>query len=107
MYQSEIAYDLKSKIDNEMNNLVQNTNMITLNQHISNAKSKEDLERMKAEIISYQEYVQEQQQTLKNQKRLVLTKDAGFVNTLVLSLIVIFVMGIAVGIGYMLFRFGV
>ena len=33
-------------------------------------------------------------------------KEAGFVDALTISLIVVFVMGIAVGIGYMLFRFG-
>jgi hypothetical protein len=83
MYKSEIASTLKSKIDNEMNSLVQNTKMITLSS-ISNANSKEDLERIKTEIISQQEYV----------------------DSLILSLVVMFIMKIAVGIKYMLFRFG-
>lgn len=86
MYRSDIADNLKIKIDSEMNNLVSNTNLITIDQHITNINSKEELEK---------------------QKILVKIKEGGYVNILVLSLIVIFVLGIAVGIGYMLFYFGV
>lgn len=107
MYRSDIADNLKIKIDNEMNNLVNNTKLITLDQHITNINSKEELEKMKSELLSYTEYVMSQQQTLEKQKVLVKIKEGGYVNTLVLSLIVIFVLGIAVGIGYMLFQFGV
>lgn len=107
MYRSDIADNLKMKIDSEMNNLVNNTKLITLDQHITNINSKEELENMKSELLSYNEYVLSQQQTMEKQKVLVKVKEAGYVNTLVLSLIVIFVLGIAVGIGYMLFQFGV
>lgn len=107
MYRSDIANNLKTQIDNEMNNLVSNTKLITLDQHITNITSKEELENMKSELLSYNEYVLSQQQTMEKPKVLVKMKEAGYVNTLVLSLIVIFVLGIAVGIGYMLFHFGV
>lgn len=107
MYRSDIADNLKIKIDNEMNNLVNNTKLITLDQHITNINSKEELENMKSELLSYNEYVMSQQKSLEKQKVLVKVKEAGYVNTLVLLLIVIFVLGIAVGIGYMLFQFGV
>lgn len=106
MYRSDIADNLKTKIDNEMNNLVNNTKLITLDQHITNINSKEELENMKSELLSYNEYVMSQQQSLEKQKVLVKVKESGYVNTLVLSLIVIFVLGIAVGISYMLFQFG-
>lgn len=107
MYRSDIADNLKMKIDSEMNKLINNTNLITIDQHITNANSKEELENMKSELLAYNEYVMLQQQSLEKQKVLVKVKNAGYVNTLVLSLIVIFVLGMAVGIGYMLFRFGV
>lgn len=107
MYRSDIADNLKTKIDKEMNNLVSNTKLITLDQYITSIDSKEELENMKSELLSYNEYVLSQQQTMEKQKVLVKVKEAGYVNTLVLSLIVIFVLGIAVGIGYMLFQFGV
>lgn len=106
MYRSDIADNLKTKIDKEMNNLVSNTKLITLDQYITSIDSKEELENMKSELLSYNEYVLSQQQTMEKQKVLVKVKEAGYVNTLVLSLIVIFVLGIAVGIGYMLFQFG-
>lgn len=107
MYHSDIANNLKTQIDNEMNNLVSNTKLITLDHHITNITSKEELENMKSELLSYNEYVLSQQQTMEKPKVLVKMKEAGYVNTMVLSLIVIFVLGIAVGIGYMLFHFGV
>ncbi len=107
MYHSDIADNLKTKIDNEMNNLISNTNLITIDQHITNVNSKEELENMKSELLSYNEYVISQQQTLEKPKVLVKMKEAGYVNTLVLSLIIIFVLGIVIGIGCMLFQFGV
>lgn len=107
MYRSDIADNLKVKIDSEMNNLIGNTNLTTIDQHITNANSKEELENMKSELLAYNEYIMSQKQTLEKPKVLVKIKESGYVNTLVLSLIVIFVLGIAVGIGYMLFQFGV
>lgn len=105
MYHSDIADNLKIQIDNEMNNLVNNTKLITLDQYITNVNSKEELENMKLELLPYDEYGR--QKSLEKQKILVKVKEAGYVNALVLLLIVIFVLGIAVGIGYMLFKFGV
>lgn len=81
--------------------------MVSLNQHISNSKSKEELEQMKSELLLNYENNLENKQELQNQKRLVLTRQSGFINTLTLSLVTIFVLGIAVGVGYMLYRFGV
>lgn len=107
MYNSDIANNLKNKIDNEMSNLVSNTNLLTIDQHITSITNKQELENMKAELLSYNEHIKNHQQTLEKPKVLVKMKEAGYVNSLVLSLIVIFVLGIAVGIGYMLFQFGV
>lgn len=106
MYRSDAAEDLKNKIDTEMKNLINNTNLISLEQRVTNIKSKEELETVKAQLISYNERVNTNSRTIGKQKVLVKMKEAGFVDALTISLIVVFVMGIAVGIGYMLFRFG-
>ena len=42
MYKSDIAEDLKTKIDNEMSNLVNNTNLISLEQRVTNIKNYDD-----------------------------------------------------------------
>lgn len=106
MYTSDIAEDLKNKIDTEMKNLINNTNLISLEQRVTNIKSKEELETVKAQLISYNERVNTNSRTMGKQKVLVKMKEAGFIDAVTLALIVVFVMGIAVGIGYMLFRFG-
>ena len=106
MYRSDVAEDLKNKIDTEMKNLINNTKLISLEQRVRNIKSKEELETVKAQLISYNERVNTNSRTMEKQKVLVKMKEAGFVDALTISLIVVFVMGIAVGIGYMLFRFG-
>ena len=106
MYRSDVAEDLKNKIDTEMKNLINNTKLISLEQRVTNIKSKEELETVKAQLISYNERVNTNSRTIEKQKVLVKMKEAGFVDALTISLIVVFVMGIAVGIGYMLFRFG-
>ncbi len=106
MYRSDVAEDLKNKIDTEMKNLINNTKLISLEQRVTNIKSKEELETVKAQLISYNERVNTNSRTMEKQKVLVKMKEAGFVDALTISLIVVFVMGIAVGIGYMLFRFG-
>lgn len=106
MYKSDIAEDLKNKIDDEMKKLINNTNLISLEQRVTNIKSKEELEIVKAQLISYNERVNTNSRTMGKQKVLVKMKEAGFIDAVTLALIVVFVMGIAVGIGYMLFRFG-
>lgn len=106
MYRSDVAEDLKNKIDTEMKNLINNTKLISLEQRVTNIKSKEELETVKAQLISYNERVNTNSRTMEKQKVLVKMKESGFVDALTISLIVVFVMGIAVGIGYMLFRFG-
>lgn len=106
MYRSNVAEDLKNKIDTEMKNLINNTKLISLEQRVTNIKSKEELETVKAQLISYNERVNTNSRTMEKQKVLVKMKEAGFVDALTISLIVVFVMGIVVGIGYMLFRFG-
>lgn len=106
MYKSDIAEDLKVKIDIEMNNLVKNTNLISLEEKLTLVKSKEELESVKAQLISYSEYVNSNQRTLEKPKVLRKMKEAGFIDIIIISLIVVFVMGIAVGIGYMIYRFG-
>lgn len=106
MYKSDIAENLKLKIDTEMNNLVKNTNLIPLEEKLTNVKSKEELESVKAQLISYSEYVNSNQRTLEKPKVLRKMKEAGFVDVITISLIVVFVMGVAVGIGYMIYRFG-
>ena len=106
MYRSDVAEDLKNKIDTEMKNLINNTKLISLEQRVTNIKSKEELETVKAQLISYNERVNTNSRTMEKQKVLVKMKEAGFVDALTISLIVVFVMGIAVGVGYMLFRFG-
>ena len=106
MYRSDVAEDLKNKIDTEMKNLINNTKLVSLEQRVTNIKSKEELETVKAQLISYNERVNTNSRTMEKQKVLVKMKEAGFVDALTISLIVVFVMGIAVGIGYMLFRFG-
>lgn len=106
MYKSDIAEDLKNKIDDEMKKLINNTNLISLEQRVTNIKSKEELETVKAQLISYNERVNTNSRTMGKQKVLVKMKEAGFIDAVTLALIVVFVMGIAVGIGYMLFRFG-
>lgn len=106
MYRSDVAEDLKNKIDTEMKNLINNTKLISLEQRVTNIKSKEELETVKAQLISYNERVNTNSRTMEKQKVLVKMKEAGFVDALTISLIVVFVMGIVVGIGYMLFRFG-
>lgn len=107
MYRSDIAEDLKNKIDGEMNNLINNSNLISLEQRVTNIKSKEELETVKAQLISYNERVNTNSRIMENPKVFVKTlKNAGFTDAITLTLIVVFAMGIAVGIGYMLFRFG-
>ena len=106
MYRSDVAEDLKNKIDAEMKNLINNTNLISLEQRVTNIKSKEELETVKAQLISYNERVNTNSRTMGKQKVLVKMKEAGFIDVISLALIVVFVMGIAVGIGYMLFHFG-
>lgn len=106
MYKSDIAEDLKNKIDDEMKKLINNTNLISLEQRVTNIKSKEELEIVKAQLISYNERVNTNSRTMGKQKVLVKMKEAGFIDAVTFALIVVFVMGIAVGIGYMLFRFG-
>jgi len=107
MYKSDIATDLKTKIDNEMSNLVSNTNLISLEERVTNIKSKEELETVKAQLISYSERVNSNNRVMEKPKVLVKKlQQAGFIDVITISLIVVFVMGIAVGIGYMLYRFG-
>lgn len=106
MYKSDIAEDLKIKIDTEMNNLIKNTKLIPLEEKLTNVKSKEELENVKAQLISYSEYVNSNQRSLEKPKVLVKMKEAGFIDVITISLIVVFVLGIVVGIGYMLYRFG-
>lgn len=72
----DIADNLKTKIDKEMNNLVSNTKLITIDQYITSIDSKE-LENMKSELLSYNKYVLSQQQTMEKQKVLVKVKEAG------------------------------
>lgn len=106
MYKSDIAEDLKIKIDTEMDNLIKNTKLIPLEEKLTNAKSKEELENVKAQLISYSEYVNSNQRSLEKPKVLVKMKEAGFIDVITISLIVVFVLGIVVGIGYMLYHFG-
>ena len=106
MYKSDIAENLKIEIDTEMNNLVKNTNLIPLEEKLTNVKSKEELESVKAQLISYSEYVNSNQRALEKPKVLRKIKEAGFVDVITISLIVVFVMGVAVGIGYMIYCFG-
>lgn len=107
MYKSDIAEDLKTKIDNEMSNLVSNTNLISLEERVTNIKSKEELETVKAQLISYSERVNSNNRVMEKPKVLVKKlQQAGFIDVITISLIVVFIMGIAVGIGYMLYRFG-
>lgn len=106
MYRSDVAEDLKNKIDTEMKNLINNTNLISLEQRVTNIKSKEELETVKAQLISYNERVNTNSRTMGKQKVLVKMKEAGFIDVISLALVVVFVMGIVVGIGYMLFHFG-
>lgn len=107
MYKSDIAEDLKNKIDDEMKKLINNTNLISLEQRVTNIKIKEELETVKAQLISYNERVNTNRRIMEKPKVYVRKlKNAGFIDAVTLALIVVFVMGIAVGIGYMLFRFG-
>lgn len=106
MYRSDVAEDLKNKIDTEMKNLINNTNLISLEQRVTNIKSKEELETVKAQLISYNERVNTNSRTMGKQKVLVKMKEAGFIDVISLALVVVLVMGIVVGIGYMLFHFG-
>ena len=107
MYKSDIAENLKVKIDNEMSSLVNNTNLISLEERVTNIKSKEKLETVKAQLLSYNERVNSNNRVMEKPKVLVRKlQNAGFINVITISLIVVFVMGIAVGIGYMLYRFG-
>lgn len=106
MYRSDIAENLKIKIDNEMKKLVNNTNLLTMKEHITSVKNKEELKSIKSKLL-YEEYNLSQPQVLEKAKGSVRMREAGYANAFVLSLIVIFVLGIAIGIGYMLFRLGV
>lgn len=107
MYKSDIAENLKVKIDNEMSSLINNTNLISLEERVTNIKSKEKLETVKAQLLSYNERVNSNNRVMEKPKVLVRKlQNAGFINVITISLIVVFVMGIAVGIGYMLYRFG-
>ena len=74
MYKSDIAEDLKTKIDNEMSNLVNNTNLISLEQRVTNIKSKEELETVKAQLLSYNERVNSNNRVMEKPKVLVLKK---------------------------------
>jgi len=109
MYESDIAMKLKVKIDNEMSNLINNTDLISLEQRIKEVKSKAELETVKEQLLSYNNYINSNRRTVEKPKVLVRVrkKEVGFVDLITISLIVVFTIGVAVGIGYMLFRFGV
>src|SRR5574344_158117 len=107
VYYSEIASNLKDKIDKEISSLINDSKMVPLEQHIFNLKSKEELEKMKLELLLNNEKKSEKSKEKQKQKILVLKRENGFISTITLSLIVVFVLGIAIGIGYMLYRFGV
>lgn len=107
MYHSNIADNLKTQINNEMANLVNNTKLIMLTQYIASITSKEELESIKSELLLYNGYDISQQQILEKPKILVKMKEAGYVNTLILLLMVIFVLVMIISMSYILFKFGV
>lgn len=108
MYQSQIASDLKSKIDEEMSNFKTNNSLMTLDEQIINARSKDDLVSIKNQLANIQEMELLKQQDLiqTKQKTKILVKKAGFVDILGLCMLVGFVVGIGIGIGYILYNFG-
>jgi len=108
MYQSQIASDLKSKIDEEMSNFKMNNSLMTLDEQIINARSKDDLVSIKNQLANIQEMELLKQQDLiqTKQKTKILVKKAGFVDVLGLCMLVGFVVGIGIGIGYILYNFG-
>lgn len=108
MYQSQIASDLKSKIDEEMSNFKTNNSLMTLDKQIINARSKDDLVSIKNQLANIQEMELLKQQDLiqTKQKTKILVKKAGFVDILGLCMLVGFVVGIGIGIGYILYNFG-
>ena len=108
MYQSQIAVDLKNKIDEEMKNFKTQNSLMTLDEQILNAKNKDELISIKNHLANIQEMELVQQQGLSQtkQKTKILLKKAGFVDVLGLCMLVGFVVGIGIGIGYILYNFG-
>lgn len=108
MYQSQIASDLKNKIAEEMNRFKINNSLMTFDEQISNAKNKNDLISIKNQLANMQQMSLVQQQGLsqtKSKTRILLKKN-GFVDILGLCMIVGFIMVIGIGIGYILYSFG-
>ncbi|MBE6153540.1 MAG: hypothetical protein E7166_04880 [Firmicutes bacterium] len=108
MYQSQIAVNLKKKIDEEMQNFKTQNSLMTLDEQILNAKNKDELISIKNHLADIQEMELMQQQGLSQtkQKTKILLKKAGFVDVLGLCMLVGFIVGIGIGIGYILYRFG-
>lgn len=108
MYQSQIAVNLKKKIDEEMQNFKTQNSLMTLDEQILNAKNKDELISIKNHLANIQEMELMQQQGLSQtkQKTKILLKKAGFVDVLGLCMLVGFIVGIGIGIGYILYRFG-
>lgn len=108
MYQSQITSDLKNKIDEEMNKFKINNSLMTLDEQILNAKNKNDLISIKNQLAKMQEMDLVQQQGLSQtkQKAKILIKKTGFVDVLGLCMLVGFIIGISIGIGYILYNFG-
>lgn len=99
MYQSDIALELDKKIKNEMNALKHNTGLDS----IINNLSYDELKNLKNEYANYL-INQENNIQISNvkQKRLIRRNENGSVNVVILSLIVIFILGIITGITLMI-----
>jgi len=104
MYQSQIAANLKSKIDEEMNKFKANTSLMTLDEQISNAKSKDDLLNIKNQLTNLHEMRVGQELSQNKQKTRVLLKNSGFIDTIILFIIIGFVVGLGIGIGFILYK---
>lgn len=99
MYQSDIAYELDKKIKNEMKALKNNAGLDS----IINNLSYDELINLKSEYVNY---LSQQENNLQmsnaKQKRLIRINQNGSVNVVILSLIVIFILGIITGIVFMI-----
>lgn len=111
MYQSQIASNLKNKIDQEMNEFRTKSNLMTLEEQISNAKNKADLISIKQQIDTLQKIQMEKNQQKEKEFQKVLRKpnlkEAGFVNVFSIAMVTGFICGLGICIGYLLYRFGV
>lgn len=103
MYQSQIATHLKEKIEKEMSDFKSQNNLMSLDEQIQNAKSKDDLINIRQQLNELQK---EKTNTISFQKKKIL-KQAGFVNVMSILIITVFICVLGICTGYLLFRFGV